>query len=140
MWGGVKLLKDTYESLKNYIELNSKNDFLNILNDSTPAETKIFLFAFFSLSAQCILDWNKLTLEQVHKNMMKFFYIFDVESLKPYIIKSSVVGEINDYKKFVKNDTKLYLRYAAKIEDLSVKNSLDNFLMRIKYKMKKVFL
>lgn len=138
--GGVQLLKATYYDLKSYIEINSKNDVLKILNEKTPAETKIFLFAIFNFVGFCKLDWHTLEEKEIFSLMKKYFYIFDVDMLSPYIVKSSVVGEITNYKKFVKNDTQFYLQYLKDIDDLSSKNALERLLFKVMYKIKKVAL
>ncbi len=138
MWGGVKLLKATYYDLKSYIEINSKNDVLKILNEKTPAETKIFLFAIFNFIGFCKLDWYTLKENDIFNIMKKYFYVFDVNSLSPYIIKSSVVGEITDYRKFVKNDIQFYLKYSKDIDDLSPKSKIEQLLFRVMQKVKKV--
>ena len=140
MWGGVKLLENTYKDLKYYIEYNSKYDILKILNDNTPAETKIFLFSIFNLLGFCKLNWNILSENEVYNLMKKYFYIFDVNELSPYIVKSSAVGEIKDYKKFVKKDTHLYLKYFKDIDALSPKNSMQQWLFKLLYRIKKVLL
>lgn len=136
----MKLLKATYYDLKSYIEMNSKNDLLKILNEKTPAETKIFLFAIFNSIGFCKMDWHVLKEDEIFSYMKKYFFIFDMNMLNPYIIKSSVVGEITDYKKFINKDTKLYLGYAKNIDDLSPKNTLEQWLFRVMYKIKKVVL
>lgn len=136
--GGVEMIRNTYKDLKSYIEKNQDN--LQILNSTTPAETKIFLFAFFNCVGSCKLDWYSMSEKEIFELMKRYFNIFDVNLLLPYSIKSSVVGEIKNYKQFVLLDKNLYLRYANKIEDLEQKSFLSNLIFRIIYKIKKLLI
>ena len=128
-----------FQDLKQYIEQNQsiKHDILDILNDKTPAETKIFLFSFFNIIGYCIIDWHNLNKIRIFTYMKKYFFVFDVNYLMPYSITSSVVGEITDYEEFVRNDTKLYLSYSSDIDSLKEKSFLKKLIFRIKYKIKK---
>lgn len=137
--GGVELIFRGFQDLKRYIEQNksTKHDIMDILNGKTPAETKIFLFSFFNMIGYCIMDWHNLNNTKIFAYLKKYFFVFDVKHLMPYSIKSSVVGEITDYEQFVKNDTKLFLKYCSDIDSLKEKSLLENLLFRIKYKIKK---
>lgn len=134
------MIREGYSDLKYYIEMHSNNDKLKILNDTTPAETKIFLFMFFNSNGKCILDWYNLKVGDIYKYMKKYFYVFNIEELHPYMIKSSVVGNIINYEKFVREDVVLNLRYLKNIEDLFPTSYCNKLYFRIKYKFKKVFL
>lgn len=136
--GKLELIKSAFASLSNYIEVNTNNDPLQILNTTTPAETKIFLFIFFRFINQSLIDWHLMSEKVIHCYMMKYFSVFDVSILKPYMIKSSVVGNITDYKYFVSNDRLLGLRLFMDIGSLKSPNFLQKVIFRLNNKFKKL--
>lgn len=138
--GETSILFPSFNNLKSYIDFChiKKVDKLNILNTRIPAEVKITLFILFELEKITFLNWNNLSKKDVYSLLLKNFYVLNVYSLYPYSIKASAVGEITNYQKFVKKDTKLVLRYITNIEDLKPRNYFLRFLDKLKYKLKKM--
>jgi hypothetical protein len=138
--GSTKVLMSSFNNLKKYIETNGSNDEepLQLLCARTPAEVKIFLFCFFSMENKTYNNWRSFSHKFVFNKLKQHFFVFDVDILGPYIIASSAVGVINDYKNFVNKDKVMDLVYMDKIEDMKTIPRFITILERIKNKIKKV--
>jgi hypothetical protein len=125
-----------FNNLKEYSEYCSMKqiDPLNILNDRTPAETKIFLF--FNIGNICFTSLKFTEEDTIYNYMKKHFFVFNIENFKPYTIKPFSVGEINNYYKFVTTNPNFCLLNISKIEEMKPRNSFDKIMDKFTFKLK----
>lgn len=135
--GKTDRLRHAFLALKEYIETSAECDKFGILNSRTPAETKIALF-YLQECGYKIEQLLSFSERQSYGVMKKEFNVFDVDALQPLCISSSVAGQITNYRKYVRRDSVLGLRYINSIDQMAQQGQLNLFLQRGVFKLRRL--
>lgn len=133
--GRTDRIKSAFRALKQYIETDV--DRYGILNSQTPAELKV---AIFYLQA-CGYEIERLigsSEEAAFEVMKKEFDVFDVDTLQPFEISSSVAGKITAYRKYVRHDSVLGLRHITSINQMAPQGKSSLLFQRALFKLRRL--
>lgn len=114
MYAPTPILKLSFENLRQYL---AKKDVYNILKEDIPAEFKIGIF-FMNACGYSMEDLLKASAQKAYHYVKQEMDIIDVEQLAPYSLRASSVGDIKNFRLFIKSDKIMRLHYAQSIEDL----------------------